>query len=145
MAWCSQGLVPGREFLQIHVPEAEVICAVATQGTGFGSGNEHVKEYYLGYSRDGINWKMVEERGNLKVLFEFKILFIFLCNKLTSVFYASVLLLMINCVITLSKCFAVIFAQVFKQSNNLIIFVDHCLFCIRSNCIGFLVFCDYIC
>ena len=52
---------------------------------------------------------------------------------------------MINCVITLSKCFAVIFAQVFKQSNNLIIFVDHRLLCIRSNCIGFLVFCDYIC
>ena len=85
LAWCSQGVVPGQEFLQIHVPEAEVICAVATQGTGFGSRNEHVKEYYLEYSRDGINWKMVDEDGNLKVLFEFKILLIFLCNKLTSV------------------------------------------------------------
>ena len=55
-----------------------MICAVATQGAGFGSGNEHVKEYYLEYSRDGINWHLVEEHGNLKVLFDFKILNIFL-------------------------------------------------------------------
>ena len=78
-----------------------MICAVATQGTGQGSGNERVKEYYLEYSRDGINWQVVEEDGKLKVLFDFKILYIFLCNKLTSVSYASVFLLMINYVMTL--------------------------------------------
>lgn len=78
LAWCSRGDVPGQEFLQIHVPEAEVICAVATQGTGYGGGNEHVKEYYLEYSEDGINWQVVQEDGNLKVLFDFKLLYIFL-------------------------------------------------------------------
>jgi len=78
VAWCSQANVPGQEFLQIHVPEAEVICAVATQGTGYGGGNEHVKEYYLEYSEDGISWQVVREDGNLKVLFDFKLLYIFL-------------------------------------------------------------------
>lgn len=78
LAWCSLGDVPGQEFLQIYVPEAEVICAVATQGTGYGIGNEHVKEYYLEYSEDGINWQVVLEDGNLKVLLDFKLLFIFL-------------------------------------------------------------------
>ena len=63
-----------------------MICAVATQGAGHGSGNEHVKEYYLEYSRDGINWQVVEEDGDLKVLFDFKVLYIFLSNQLTSVF-----------------------------------------------------------
>ena len=80
-----------------------MICAVATQGTGRGSGNEHVKEYFLEYSKDGINWQLVVEDGKLKVLFDFKVLYIFLCNKLTSVSYAFVFLLMINCVLTLSK------------------------------------------
>ena len=79
LAWCSHGDVPGQEFLQIHVPEAEVICAVATQGTGYERGEEHVKEYYLEYSEDGFNWQVVEEEdGNLKVLLDFKVPYIFL-------------------------------------------------------------------
>lgn len=81
LAWCSQGDVPGQEFLQIHVPEAEEICAVATQGTGYGGGNEFVKEYYLEYSEDGIYWQVVMEDGNLKVLFDLEVLcsFLFCC------------------------------------------------------------------
>ena len=81
LAWCSRGDVPGQEFLQIHVPEAEVICAVATQGAGYEGGNEHVKEYYLEYSEDGINWQVVMKDGNLKVLFDLKVLcsFLFCC------------------------------------------------------------------
>ena len=78
LAWCSQGDAAGQEFLQIHVPEAEVTCAVATQGTGHGRGDEHVKEYYLEYSEDGFNWQVVEEDGELKVLVDFKVLYIFL-------------------------------------------------------------------
>ena len=78
LAWCSQGDVAGQEFLQIYASEAEVICAVAIQGTGYYRGDEHVKEYYLEYSKDGFNWQVVEEDGNLKVLLGFKVLFIFL-------------------------------------------------------------------
>ena len=77
LAWCSQGDVAGQEFLQIHVPEAKVICAVAIQGTGYERGNEYVKEYYLEYSEDGFNWQVVEQDGELKVLFDFKVLYIF--------------------------------------------------------------------
>ena len=78
LAWCSEGDVAGQEFLQIHVPEAEMICAVAIQGTGYERGDEHVKEYYLEYSEDGFNWQVVEKDGELKVLFDFKVLYIFL-------------------------------------------------------------------
>ena len=89
LSWCSKRNIAGQVFLQIHVPEAEVICAVATQGTGLGS-EEHVKEYFLEYSKDGFNWQVVQEDGKLKVLFDFKVRTIFLCNKLTSVSYAPV-------------------------------------------------------
>ena len=71
LAWCSHGDVAGQEFLEIHVPEAEVICAVAIQGSGYEMGDEHVKEYYLEYSKDGFNWQTAEDDGNLKVLFHF--------------------------------------------------------------------------
>lgn len=77
LAWCSLGVAAGQEFLQIHVPEAEVICAVAIQGTGYEIGEDHVKDYYLEYSEDSIHWQVVEEDGNLKVLFDFEVHYIF--------------------------------------------------------------------
>lgn len=69
LTWCSLGFTAGEEYLQIHVPEAESICAIATQGTGYSEGYEHVTEYYVKHSEDGILWKDVEEEpGKMKVL-----------------------------------------------------------------------------
>ena len=68
LAWCSLGDAAGQEFLQIHVPVAEVICAIAIQGTGYSVGNEHVKEYHVKYSEDGSLWQEIEEQGKMKVL-----------------------------------------------------------------------------
>ena len=67
LAWCPMGDTAGTEFLQINLPEAKEICAVAIQGTGFDQGNEHVQDYYLEYSDDSSEWQVVEEDGNLKV------------------------------------------------------------------------------
>ncbi|XP_078373290.1 uncharacterized protein LOC144656916 isoform X4 [Oculina patagonica] len=67
LAWCSEGDSAGQEYLQIHVPEAEVICAIAIQGTGYERGHEYVRDYYIEYSEDGIGWQVYEEDGNLKV------------------------------------------------------------------------------
>lgn len=61
------GITPGKEFLQIHVPEAIEICAIATQGNGYFKGKDHVTEYYLEYSEDGREWQGYEENGELKV------------------------------------------------------------------------------
>ena len=72
-SWCSQGDVAGQEFLQIYVPEAEVICAIAIQGTGYERGDEHVTQYFLEYSKNDFDWQVIEEDGNLKVLFDFKV------------------------------------------------------------------------
>lgn len=69
LAWCSLGNTAGAEYLEIHVPEAESICAIATQGTGYIFGNEHVTEYYVEHSEDGSLWKQIEEEpGKMKVL-----------------------------------------------------------------------------
>ena len=69
LAWCSLGYTAGEEYLQIHVPEAESICAIATQGNGYIEGYEHVTEYHVEHSEDGILWKEIEEEpGKMKVL-----------------------------------------------------------------------------
>ena len=68
LAWCSYGNTAGEEYLQIHVPEAESICAIATQGTGYSGGNEYVTEYRVEHSEDGSLWKEIEEPGKIKVL-----------------------------------------------------------------------------
>ena len=68
LAWCAEGTGAGQEYLQIHVPDAEAICAIALQGTGFGGGNEHVTQFYLQYSIDGSLWDTLADKdGNLKV------------------------------------------------------------------------------
>ena len=68
LAWCSREHSAGEEYLQIHVPEAESICAIATQGTGYSGGNEYVTEYHVKYSEDGSLWKEIEEEpGKMKV------------------------------------------------------------------------------
>ena len=68
LAWCSLGLTAGEEYLEIHVPEAESICAIATQGNGYIGGDEHVGEYHVQHSEDGILWKEIGERpGKIKV------------------------------------------------------------------------------
>ena len=67
LAWCAAENTIGEEYLQIHVPEAETICAIALQGTGYMLGNDHVSAYYVEYSDDGIGWKILEEDGRIKV------------------------------------------------------------------------------
>ena len=67
LAWCSLGDSVGQEFLQIHVPEAVEICAIAIQGTGYIKGTEYVRDYYVKFSEDGNQWEEVEEDGQLKV------------------------------------------------------------------------------
>ena len=67
MAWCSSGNTAGEEFLQIHVPEAESICAIAIQGNSYVS-HAYVTEYYVKYSEDGSLWKEIkDESGKMKV------------------------------------------------------------------------------
>ncbi|KAK2570894.1 Lactadherin [Acropora cervicornis] len=66
-AWCANEDKKGEEYLKIHLPEADTICAIATQGTGYKNGNEHVTFYFLEYSKDGHQWKFIEEDGNPKV------------------------------------------------------------------------------
>ena len=69
LAWCALGYFAAEEYLQIHVPEAESICAIATQGTGYIEGDEYVTEYYVEHSEDGSLWKEIEEEpGKMKVL-----------------------------------------------------------------------------
>ena len=68
MAWCAAEDSGRREYLEIHLPQAETICAIATQGTGFSGGNEHVKSYYLSYSEDGQRWQVLKQSGSTKVL-----------------------------------------------------------------------------
>ena len=68
LAWCSLGITTGEEYLQIHVPEAESICAIAIQGTGYSEGYEYVREYQVKHSEDGSLWKEIEEEpGETKV------------------------------------------------------------------------------
>lgn len=42
------------QYLQIHVPDAQVICAVAVQG--FENRNEYVTSFSVTYSVDGNKW-----------------------------------------------------------------------------------------
>lgn len=67
LAWCANEDKIGEEYLKIHLPEADTICAIATQGTGYKKGNEYVTFYFLEYSKDGHQWKFIEEDGNPKV------------------------------------------------------------------------------
>lgn len=67
LAWCANENKKGEEYLKIHLPEADTICAIATQGTGFKNGSEYVTFYFLEYSKDGHQWKFIEEDGNPKV------------------------------------------------------------------------------
>ena len=66
-AWCADEDKKGEEYLQIRLPEAETICAIATQGTGFKNGYEYVTFYSLEYSEDGHHWESIEEDGSTKV------------------------------------------------------------------------------
>ena len=68
LAWCSLGTTAGEEYLEIHVPEAESICSIAIQGTGYSEGYEYVREYQVKHSEDGSLWKEIEEEpGKIKV------------------------------------------------------------------------------
>ncbi|XP_067051596.1 uncharacterized protein [Acropora muricata] len=67
LAWCANEDKKGEEYLKIHLPEADTICAIATQGTGYKNGNEYVTFYFLEYSKDGNQWKFIEEDRNPKV------------------------------------------------------------------------------
>ena len=68
LAWCSLGDTAGEEYLQIHVPEAESICAIAIQGHGYSEGFEYVTQYHVQFSQDGSQWEEIEdESGKTKV------------------------------------------------------------------------------
>jgi len=68
LAWCSLGDTAGEEYLQIHVPEAESICAIAIQGNGYSEGDEYVTEFHVKHSEDGSLWKEIEDGpGKIKV------------------------------------------------------------------------------
>ncbi|XP_068698433.1 uncharacterized protein [Montipora foliosa] len=67
MAWCSEEATKGEDYLQIHLPEAEEICAIATQGNGYKEGHEYVTLYILEFSNDSYHWEAVEEDGSVKV------------------------------------------------------------------------------
>ena len=70
LAWCSLGYTAGEEYLQIHVPKAESICAIAIQGIGYTYGNEYVIDYYVKHSEDGSLWQNIkEEPGKIKVFY----------------------------------------------------------------------------
>lgn len=51
-AWCP--MTNRDQYLQIHVPDARVICAVAVQG--FENMNEYVTSFSVTYSVDGNKW-----------------------------------------------------------------------------------------
>lgn len=68
LAWCPASVSAGQEFLQIHVPEADTICAIALQGTGVEEGMDYVTEYFVAYSVDDEEWHEIKDGdGNLKV------------------------------------------------------------------------------
>lgn len=56
------------QYLQIHVPDARVICAVAVQG--FENLNEYVTSFSVTYSVDGNKWLAFtdDKGGKEKVL-----------------------------------------------------------------------------
>ena len=67
-AWCPADLFVGQEYLQIHIPEAETVCAIALQGSGVEKAKEYVTEYFVKYSVDGEKWDEIKDgEGNLKV------------------------------------------------------------------------------
>jgi len=65
-AWCSATTNLSVEYLQIQLPYAATICAIATQGTGFKhvvinhTSDESVTEYSVEYS-DGGQWKRIDK------------------------------------------------------------------------------------
>ena len=73
LSWCAAEDAAGYEYLQIYVPEAETICAIALQGNGYENGYEYVKDFYLEYSADGNQWQGVlyQNTGYVKVLISF--------------------------------------------------------------------------
>ncbi|KAL9962923.1 hypothetical protein ACROYT_G032078 [Oculina patagonica] len=66
-AWCAKTTNVRVEYLEIHIPYADRICAIATQGTGFkykfnlSNTDESVTEYSVEYSDDGSHWEKIEK------------------------------------------------------------------------------------
>jgi coagulation factor V (labile factor) len=63
-SWCASSN-DSSPYLQIDLGMTYVICAVATQGNPVN--DEWVPSYELHYSRDGMNWRPLLERSNIKV------------------------------------------------------------------------------
>ena len=60
-AWCPSTQLDnknsGKEWIQVNFSEPYVITKVATQGRfGNGMGVEFAEQFWLHYTRDGINW-----------------------------------------------------------------------------------------
>lgn len=67
-AWCANTTNVPAEYLEIHIPYADRICAIATQGTGFkyndsslSNKGESVTDYSVEYSDDGSHWNKIEK------------------------------------------------------------------------------------
>ena len=95
-AWCAGNTKNvSAEYLEIHIPYADTICAIATQGTGLkyrdpslANENESVTEYRVEYS-NGRHWKTIEKVRPMTgvvsfllivlVLVNLSLLFVFVC------------------------------------------------------------------
>ena len=54
------------DWLQIDLGSVVYVCAVATQGNGYGN-DEYVKKYKLRISLDSVNWEYYKEKNAVKV------------------------------------------------------------------------------
>ena len=67
-AWCASSDDVTIEYLEIHIPDADRICAIATQGTGYkysdtslSNPNDSVTNYTVEYSDTGSHWKKMQQ------------------------------------------------------------------------------------
>ena len=50
------------QYIQIDLLNLTTIKGIATQGRGYNGATEHVKDYKISYSHDGIDWTFYREK-----------------------------------------------------------------------------------